>query len=170
MININEVLETNEMIERENLDVRTFTIGISLLDCMTSDLDSLNQNIYNKITTVAAKLSDTAKTIEGQYGIPIVNKRISVTPIGIVGSSACKTIDDFVSIAKTMDKAAAKVGADLIGGYSAIVSKGMTPAEETLIKSIPKALTSTTRVCSSVALASSKTGINMDAVRLMGHY
>ncbi len=168
MININEVLETNEMIERENLDVRTITIGISLLDCMTSDLDSLNQNIYNKITTVAAKLSDTAKTIEGQYGIPIVNKRISVTPIGIVGSSACKTIDDFVSIAKTMDKAAAKVGADLIGGYSAIVSKGMTPAEETLIKSIPKALTSTTRVCSSVALASSKTGINMDAVRLMG--
>ena len=168
MININEVLETNEMIERENLDVRTITIGISLLDCMTEDPLKLNQNIYSKITNVAAKLSDTAETIEREYGIPIVNKRISVTPIGIVGSSACKTISDYVSIAKTMDRAAGEVGADLIGGFSALVSKHMTTSDAMLIKSIPDALTSTSRVCSSVNLASSREGLNMDAVRLMG--
>ncbi|MCR4611801.1 MAG: PFL family protein [Lachnospiraceae bacterium] len=168
MIKYREVVETNEMIDRENLDVRTITIGISLLDCMTDDLDKLNDNIYNKITSVAAKLNETAETIGREFGIPIVNKRISVTPIGIVGSSACKCVDDYVEIAKTLDKAAEKVGADLIGGFSALVSKGMTSSDELLINSIPKALTNTTRVCSSVNLASTKTGINMDAVRLMG--
>ena len=169
MIDIREVKETNEMIERENLDVRTITIGISLLDCITSDIDTLNDNIYNKITSTAMRLSETADTIQREYGIPIVNKRIAVTPIGLVGASACKSIDDFVSIARTLDRAAEFVGADLIGGYSALVSKGMTNSDEMLINSIPKALTTTARVCSSVNVASSKTGINMDAVRLMGH-
>lgn len=168
MINNREVIETNKMIEKENLDVRTITIGISLLDCMSSDLNELNENIYNKITTVASKLDETALKIEKEFGIPIVNRRISVTPIGIVGSSACKEPKDYVTIAKTLDKAAAKVGADLIGGYSALVSKGMTKSDEMLLKSIPEALTTTNRVCSSVNLASTKTGINMDAVRLMG--
>ena len=168
MINNREVLETNKMIEKDNLDVRTITIGISLLSCMTSDIDELNNNIYNKITTVASKLDETAMRIEKEFGIPIVNRRIAVTPIGIVGSSACKSIDDFVSIAKTLDKAADKVGADLIGGFSALVSEGMTASDEMLIKSIPQALTNTNRVCSSINLGSTKDGINMDAVRLMG--
>lgn len=168
MINNREVLETNKMIEKDNLDVRTITIGISLLNCMTSDIDELNNNIYNKITTVAAKLDETAVKIEKEFGIPIVNRRIAVTPIGIVGSSACKSIEDYVSIAKTLDKAAEKVGADLIGGFSALVSEGMTDSDEMLIKSIPMALTNTNRVCSSVNLGSSVDGINMDAVRLMG--
>ncbi len=168
MITNKEVLETNKMVEQSNLDVRTITIGISLLSCMTEDLDKLNENIYNKITTVAKELKSTAEKIQAAYGIPIVNKRISVTPIGIVGSSACKKPEDYVTIAKTMDKAAKTVGADLIGGYSALVSKGMTSSDEMLIKSIPEALTTTNRVCSSVNLGSTKTGINMDAVRLMG--
>ena len=165
MINSWEVQETNEMIEKENLDVRTITLGISLLDCIDSDLDRLNQNIYNKITTVA---KDLVATGEKSYSIPIVNKRISVTPIALVGGSACKTPEDFATIAATMDRAAKTVGVNLIGGYSALVSKGMTKADELLIRSIPQALHSTERVCSSVNLASTKTGINMDAVRLMG--
>ena len=168
MINSWEVQETNEMIEKENLDVRTITLGISLLDCIDSDLDRLNQNIYNKITTVAKDLVATGEKIEKSYSIPIVNKRISVTPIALVGGSACKTPEDFATIAATMDRAAKTVGVNLIGGYSALVSKGMTKADELLIRSIPQALHSTERVCSSVNLASTKTGINMDAVRLMG--
>jgi hypothetical protein len=168
MINIFEVNETNEMIEKENLDVRTITMGISLIDCMTDDLSKLKENIYNKITNTARNLVSVGKEIEKEFGIPIVNKRISVTPIGLIGASACKSTDDFVEIAKTLDEAAAKVGVNLIGGYSALVSKGMTPAEEMLIRSIPKALATTKLVCSSVNLGSTKTGINMDAVRLMG--
>ena len=168
MINSREVIETNEMIDKENLDVRTITIGISLLDCMSDSLDELNKNIYNKITRVAKDLDDTAARIESQYGIPIVNRRISVTPIGIIGSSACKREEDYVTIAHTLDKAATEVGANLIGGYSALVSKGMTKSDEMLIRSIPQALTKTERVCSSVNLGSTQTGINMDAVRLMG--
>ncbi len=168
MINRFEVNETNKMVEQENLDVRTITIGISLLDCIDSDLNRLNENIYNKITTVAKDLAYTAETIEKEFGIPIVNKRISVTPIALVGGAACKTAEDFVTIAKTMDRAAKEVGVNLIGGYSALVSKGMTKADEMLIRSIPLALSTTERVCSSVNLASTKTGINMDAVRLMG--
>ena len=168
MINRYEVIETNNMVEHENLDVRTITIGISLLECIDSDLDKLNENIYNRITTVAKDLASVGAKIEREFGIPIVNKRISVTPIALVGGAACKKPEDFVTIAKTLDKAAAAVGANLIGGYSALVCKGMTTADEMLIRSIPKALCSTERVCSSVNLASTRTGINMDAVKLMG--
>lgn len=168
MINIFEVNETNKMIEQENLDVRTITLGISLLDCIDSDLERLNQKIYDKITTVAKDLVAVGKEIEANYCIPIVNKRISVTPIALVGGAACKTPDDFATIAQTLDRAAKKVGVNFIGGYSALVSKGMTAADENLIRSIPKALSTTDFVCSSVNLGSTKTGINMDAVRLMG--
>lgn len=168
MINFGEVNETNKMVEQENLDVRTITIGISLLDCMDSDLDQLNTNIYNKITTVAKDLVKVGKEIENDYCIPIVNKRISVTPIALVGSAACKSQEDYVTIAKTLDRAAKTVGVNFIGGYSALVSKGMTPAEENMIRSIPQALACTDFVCSSVNVGSTKTGINMDAVRLMG--
>ena len=168
MINLFEVAETNKMIEQENLDVRTITIGISLLDCMDHDIDVLCKNIYNKITTVAKDLVKTGEEIEKKYGIPIVNKRISVTPIGFVGSNACKSTKDFVKIAKTLDRCAAELKVNFIGGYSAIVSKGMTPAERLLIESIPEAMKVTSNVCSSVNVGSTKTGINMDAVKLMG--
>ena len=168
MINIFEVHETNEMIRSEKLDVRTITMGISLLDCIDADLDRLNEKIYNKITTYAKNLVSVGKGIELEYGIPIVNKRISVTPIGLVGAAACKTPEDFVTIAKTLDRAAQEMGVNFLGGYSALVAKGMTPAEENLMRSIPEALAVTDRVCSSVNLGSTKTGLNMDAVRLMG--
>ena len=168
MVNINEVIETNQMIEKENLDVRTITLGISLLDCVDNNLEELNRKIYNKITTKAAKLVETGRQIEREYGIPIVNKRISVTPIAIVGASACKSPEDFVAIAHTLDKAAESTGVNFIGGYSALVSKGMTKADENLIRSIPKALSATEMVCSSVNLGSTKTGLDMDAIRLMG--
>lgn len=168
MINMFEVNETNMMIEQENLDVRTITLGISLLDCIDSDLETLNQNIYNKITTLAGKLVETGNEIERDYCIPVVNKRISITPIAIVGSAACHTPQDYVTIAKTLDKAAKKVDVNFIGGYSALVSKGMTKSDELLIRSIPEALACTERICSSVNLGSTKTGINMDAVKLMG--
>ena len=168
MINIREVTETNDMIEKEMLDVRTITMGISLLDCIDSDIKVLNEKIYNKIYNSAKDLVATGEEIAMEFGIPIVNKRISVTPIALVGGAACKTIDDFVSIAQTLDRVATEVGVNFIGGYSALVSKGMTPAEELLIRSIPKALSCTERVCSSVNVGSTKTGINMDAVKLMG--
>ena len=168
MINIFEVNETNKMIEQENLDVRTITMGISLLDCIDSDLEKLNQNIYDKITSRARDLVSTGDKISMEYGIPVVNKRISVTPIALVGAAACKSSEDFVSIAKTLDRAAKTVGVNFIGGYSALVCKGMTPAEELLIRSIPQALASTERVCSSINVGSTKTGIDMDAVKLMG--
>ena len=168
MINIGEVIETNEMVEKENLDVRTITLGISLLDCIDSDLDKVNENIYNKITTLAKDLVATGEEIENNYCSPIVNKRISVTPIALVGGAACKSPEDFVTIAKTLDKAAKKVGVNFIGGYSALVSKGMTKADENLIRSIPKAMLETDLVCSSVNVGSTKTGINMDAVKLIG--
>ena len=168
MINIFEVNETNQMIEHENLDVRTITLGISLLDCCDENLDRLNEKIYNKITTVARELVSTGKAIERDFGIPIVNKRISVTPIALVGGCACKKPEDFVSIAKTLDRAAETVGVNFIGGYSALVSKGMTTADENLIRSIPQALAETEKVCSSINVGSTKTGLNMDAVNLMG--
>ena len=169
MINMFEVNETNNMITQEKLDVRTITMGISLLDCIDSSVEKVCENVYNKITTLAKNLVSTGKDIEKEYGIPIVNKRISVTPIALVGSAACKTTDDFVEIAKSLDRAAKEVGVNFLGGYSALVSKGMTKAEELLIRSIPKALAVTERVCSSVNIGSTKTGINMDAVRLMGN-
>ena len=168
MINLYEVNETNEMIQHENLDVRTITMGISLLDCADSDLGRLNEKIYQKITTYAKDLVKTGDEIEREYGIPIVHQRISVTPISLVGASACRTEKDFVSIAQTLDRAAKAVGVNFIGGYSALVSKGMTKADELLIRSIPEALASTERVCSSVNVGSTKTGIDMDAVKLMG--
>ncbi|MCR5609819.1 MAG: PFL family protein [Lachnospiraceae bacterium] len=168
MANIYEVIETNKMIEQENLDVRTITMGINLLDCCDSDLDKLNKNIYDKITGLAKDLVSTGNAIQKEYGIPIVNKRISVTPIALVGGCACKTPDDYVTIAKTLDKVATEVGVNFIGGYSALVSKGMTKSDINLIKSIPKALACTERVCSSVNVGSTKTGLDMDAVKLLG--
>lgn len=168
MINIYEVAETNQMIEKENLDVRTITLGISLLDCIDADLERLKEKIYHKIYEASKDLVKTGEEISREFGIPIVNKRISVTPIALVGGAACKTEKDFAEIAKTLDKVAHEVGVNFIGGYSALVSKGMTEADRLLIGSIPLALSSTERVCSSVNLGSTKTGINMDAVKLMG--
>jgi len=133
MLNIMEVHETNKMIEQEKLDVRTITMGISLLDCAADSVDEVCENIYNKITTYAKDLVSTGQAIERDFGIPIVNKRITVTPISLVGASSCKSSEDFVKIAHALDRAAKKVGVDLIGGYSALVSKSMTPAEEMLI-------------------------------------
>ena len=168
MINVFEVNETNKMIQQENLDVRTITMGISLLDCADSDLNKLNENIYNKITTCAKDLVKTGQEIEKEFGIPIVNKRISITPIAMVGASACHTPEDYVTIAKTLDRAAKTVGVNFLGGYSAVVSKGMTKSDELFIRSIPQALAQTEFICSSVNVGSTKTGINMDAVKLMG--
>ena len=168
MINVFEVNETNKMIQQENLDVRTITMGISLLDCADSDLNKLNENIYNKITTCAKDLVKTGQEIEKEFGIPIVNKRISITPIAMVGASACHTPEDYVTIAKTLDRAAKTVGVNFLGGYSAVVSKGMTKSDELLIRSIPQALAQTEFICSSVNVGSTKTGINMDAVKLTG--
>lgn len=168
MINMYEVNETNKMIEQENLDVRTITLGISLLDCIDSDLQQVNRKVYEKITRLARHLVETGEDISKEFGIPVVNKRISVTPIALIGGAACKSPEDFVTLAQTLDKAAKEVGVNFIGGYSATVCKGMTRADELLIRSIPEALAATERVCSSINLGSTKTGINMDAVRLMG--
>lgn len=168
MININEVIETNKMIERENFDVRTITMGISLLDCVSDTVEDLCKNIYEKIMRTAKDLVKTGEDISKEFGVPIVNKRIAITPISIVGGKACKTPDDYVKIAKTLDKAAKSVGINFLGGYSAIVSKGMSKSDELLIRSIPQALAETDLICSSVNVGSTKTGINMDAVRLMG--
>ena len=168
MINQFEILETNKMIREENLDVRTITIGISLLDCIDSNLDVVCTKIKEKILKTAGNLVQEAEKISAKYGIPIVNKRVSVTPIAIVGGAACKTSEDFVKIAKTLDESAKEIGINFIGGYSAIVSKGMTKADELLIRSIPEALSVTDIVFSSVNVGSTKTGINMDGVKLVG--
>lgn len=168
MINIFEVIETNHMIERENLDVRTITMGISLLDCADNDINSLCAKIYDKITRKAGGLVATGEDISKEYGIPIVNKRVSITPVSLVCGSACRTTSDFVQVALTLDRAAKEIGINFLGGYSALVSKGMTQSDEKLIRSIPQVLSETERVCSSVNVGSTKTGINMDAVRLMG--
>ncbi len=168
MINLSEVKETNDMIQKENLDVRTITMGISLIDCADSDVDRLCDRIYDKINLKAKDLVKTGENIEAEFGVPIVNKRISVTPIGVVGASACNSPDDFVKIARTLDRAAQSTGVNFIGGYSALVAKGMTPKEKALIDSVPEALKETERVMSSIVAGSTRTGINMDAVRLMG--
>ena len=168
MLNIFEVAQINKMIEKDHLDVRTITLGISLLDCIDSDLTALNEKIYKKIKNAAKDLVKTGDDIGKEFGIPIVNKRISVTPIALVGGAACKTPEDFVTIAQTLDKVAHEVGVNFIGGYSALVAKGTTPADEMLIQSIPRALAYTKRVCSSINLGSTKTGINMDAVKTIG--
>ncbi len=168
MISRKEIRETNQMIEKENLDVRTITMGISLLDCIDSDLGKLCENIHRKILRLAGSLVATGDEIGREYGIPVVNKRISVTPIAIVGAAACKTEDDFVVIAEELDRTAKEVGVNFLGGYSAVVAKGMTTADKLLMRSIPKALAKTERVCSSVNVGSTRTGIDMDAVRIMG--
>ncbi len=168
MINIAEVRETNMMIEQENLDVRTITMGINLLGCADSSLEKTCNNIFDKITSLAGNLVKTGEDISREFGIPIVNKRVSITPISLVGSACCKTPDDYVEIARTLDRAAKAIGINFLGGYSAVVSKGMTQSDELLIRSIPKALAQTDFICSSVNVGSTKTGINMDAVRLMG--
>jgi len=162
-----EILETIEMVRMENLDIRTVTMGISLRDCSHPDIDVFNQNIYEKIVGKAENLVREAEAVEDLYGIPIINKRISVTPIAVV-AEACRE-PDFVSVAQTLDKAAKDVGVNFIGGFGALVQKGMTNGDRRLIDSIPEALAKTERVCSSVNLAGSKAGINMDAVALMGH-
>ena len=168
MINLFEVNETNKMIDQEKLDVRTITMGISLLDCIDSDLENLKRKIYDKITKRAERLVQVGEDISMEYGIPIVNKRISVTPIALTGGAACRSVSEFASLAEVLDRAAKEVGVNFIGGYSALVSKGMTKADELLIHSIPEALSATERVCSSVNVGSTRTGLDMDAVRLMG--
>ena len=168
MINLSEVLETNKMVLEDNLDVRTITMGISLLDCADSSLKATCDKIYAKLTRLAKNLVKTGDEIGREIGVPIVNKRVSITPAAIVGSACCRRPSDFVKIAKTLDRAAKRLGINFIGGYSAVVSKGMTPADELLIRSIPEAMATTERVCSSVNVGSTKTGIDMDAVRLMG--
>lgn len=166
IFNTDEILETIQMIEKENFDIRTITLGINLRDCAHPDIEVLNQQIYDKITTTARNLVEVANKIESRFGVPIVNKRISVTPISII-ANACQS-NDYTSIAQTMDKAAKEVGVDFIGGFSALVHKGATTGENNLINSIPQGLAQTDRVCSSVNVASTKAGINMDAVLEMG--
>ena len=168
MINLYEVSETNHMIESENLDVRTITLGISLIDCISDSLDRLCDNIQRKIVTLGHDLVRVGDKIEAEFGFPVVNKRVAITPASIIGASACRKPSDYVRIAKTLDKAATEIGVNFIGGYSALVSKDMTAGEEMFIRSIPEALASTERVCASVVAGSSKTGINMDIVRMMG--
>lgn len=165
MIDENRILETINMIKLYNLDIRTVTLALSLRDCMDSNVDVVCENIYKKITKYAKNLVEYADEFENEYSIPIVNKRIAVTPISIVGE-ACKN-PDYVKIAKTLDKAAKDVGVNFIGGFSALVEKGCTKGDEFLIESIPEALAQTERVCASVNVASSKAGINMDAVLKM---
>ncbi len=168
MVELNEVFETYEMVSHENLDVRTITMGISLLDCIDTDVDRLCGKIYDKITAKARNLVAVGDEIGLEYGVPVINKRVSVTPIALIGAAACRSPEDFVRIAETLDRAADTIGVNFIGGYSALVQKGMTPADRMLIESIPQALARTERVCSSISLGSTRAGINMDAVRLMG--
>lgn len=165
MINTSDILETIHMIDDENLDIRTITMGISLLDCIDPDITRACEKVYEKITRCARDLVKTGEDIEREYGIPIINKRISVTPIAII-SAACDASP--VAFAQTLDRAAQAVGVNFIGGYSALVQKGFSAGDERLIRSIPEAMAITERVCSSVNLGSTKTGINLDACRLMG--
>lgn len=166
MISRVEVQETNSMIREMNLDVRTITMGISLMDCAHEEMNVFNRNIYDKITRTAEHLVKTGEDLEKQFGVPIVNKRISVTPISIA-AGGLKT-DTFVPVAEALDRAAKEVGVNFIGGFSALVQKGFTNGDKVLINSIPEALAVTDRVCSSVNVGSSRSGINMDAVKQMG--
>ena len=166
MLNAHDILETIQMIEEENLDVRTITMGISLLDCCHSDINVTCQRIYDKITRYAKNLVKTGEQIEREYGIPIINKRISVTPIAMILASCDDR--DAVKIAKTLEKAAVTCGVNFLGGFSALVQKGFGPGDKELIEAIPQALAETEHICSSVNIGSTKTGINMDAVKLMG--
>ena len=166
MLNQNEILETLNMISKENLDIRTITMGISLLDCAGDDVNIIKNKIYDKITKKAERLLEVGNQIEREYGIPIINKRISVTPISLLSNNL--TSKECVEIAKILDKAADTTGVNFIGGYSALVQKGFTNGDRALISSIPEALSVTNKVCSSVNVGSTKAGINMDAVKMMG--
>ena len=161
-----EILETVKMVADQKFDVRSITIGIDLHDCISSDINVLNQNIYNKITTVGKDLVATAKYLSAKYGVPIVNQRISVTPIAQI--AAATHADSYVSVAQTLDKASKAIGVSFIGGFSALVQKGMSPSDEVLIRSIPEAMKTTDIVCSSINIGSTRAGINMDAVKLAG--
>lgn len=165
-MNQNYILETIKMLDEQNLDVRTVTLGISLLDCIDADGAACREKIYNKITRIAKNLVREADRIGGNYGISIVNKRIAVTPISLI-AGACGE-EDYVAFAQVLDRCAEETGVDFIGGFSALVHKGMTEADEVLIRSLPRALASTERVCASVNVASTRSGINMDAVKLLG--
>jgi len=166
MLRTDNILDTIRMFEEDNLDIRTITMGISLLDCIDSDGEKARERIYNKITTKAKNLVSVAQEIEDTYGVPITNKRISVTPIALIAGASDDT--DYVAYAKTLDAAAKEVGVDFIGGFSALVEKGYNKGDKILIDSIPEALAVTDKVCSSVNIGSTKAGINMDAVKLMG--
>ncbi len=166
MLNINDILETINMIREENLDIRTITMGISLIDCAGDDINAVCDRVYDKITTKAARLVSVGDDIEKQYGIPIVNRRVAVTPISILGGRF--SWEDYIKLAKTLDRAADTLGINFIGGYGALVQKGCTVGDEQLIESIPYALAETERVCSSINVASTKAGINMDAIQKMG--
>nr|WP_285849474.1 PFL family protein [Niallia taxi] len=160
------MMETINMVQMENLDIRTVTMGISLYDCADSDFEKMNNAVYKKITTYASKLTEVAEAAEKEYGIPIINKRISITPIAEILGNA--TVEQAVELAKTLDKAAKYLNVDFIGGYSALVHKGITKGDQTLLDALPEALSVTDRVCSSVSVATTRTGINMDAVKQMG--
>lgn len=166
MLNINDILETINMIREENLDIRTITMGISLIDCAGDDIKTVCDRVYDKITKKAERLVSVGDDIEKQYGIPIVNRRVAVTPISILGGRFSS--EDYIKLAHTLDRAADTLGINFIGGYGALVQKGCTVGEEQLIESIPYALAETQRVCSSVNVASTKAGINMDAIQKMG--
>ncbi len=166
MINTKDILETINMVKEENLDIRTVTMGISLLDCASDDPVKAAQRVYDKVTRCAGRLVPVALQIEKEYGIPIINKRVSVTPVSLIGGRY--TSEDYIRFAQALDRAADTLGINFIGGYGALVQKGMTNADKALIDSIPEALAETGKVCSSVNVASTKAGINMDAVALMG--
>ncbi len=165
-IALTEMMETIRMVQMENLDIRTVTMGISLSDCADADFEKMNKRVYEKITGYAGRLKSVAEEVEKEYGIPIVNKRISVTPIAEILGNASK--DQAVELAKTLDRAAKALGVDFIGGYSALVHKGITKGDQTLLDALPEALSVTERVCASVSVATTRTGINMDAVGVMG--
>ncbi|MBP5749404.1 MAG: DUF711 family protein, partial [Firmicutes bacterium] len=167
MINLKEVLSTLQMIDQQHLDIRTITMGISLFSCADEDPEKACGRIYDKICRYAENLVKVGEDIESEFGIPIVNKRISVTPMALV--AAASDTEDYVPFAQAMDAAAKRCGVNFIGGYSALVQKGMTLADERLIRSLPDALSATERVCGSVNVGSTKAGINMDAVKLLGH-
>lgn len=168
MLNSNDIIETIYMIQEDHLDIRTITMGISLLDCTDSDIDRACDKVYEKITRCAKDLVSTGEAIEAKYGIPIINKRIAVTPIAMLAAACCKNGESPIKFAHVLDKAANAVGVNFIGGYSALVHKGFAPGDRALIESIPQALAETGRVCSSVNIGSTQAGVNLDAVALMG--
>ena len=166
MIQRHEILQTIQMIDQQHLDIRTITMGISLLDCADPDIERSCTKVYDKICRLAGNLVKTGEDLEAEFGIPIVNKRVSVTPIALVGAGT--SAKSYVPYAKALDRAAKEIGVNFLGGFSALVQKGMTDADRVLIASIPEALAETELVCSSVSVGSTRAGINMDAVREMG--